>query len=183
MKWVNQQMMSSLARQGMRAQVCESPYVLGTLDAGLDPGYVYSFWRGIAVSAALRVGWDGPFPAFVAVDVLADAVLENAFSSDPQPVIRPVSSNGLRNADVAPYLGCTILPWKEFRATVSQNATVEQLQIIPPDLPELTVKSNLPAIFPPGYKMPPLPPSHELFRLYLTKMGLIRSERADAANL
>ncbi|MFN0106295.1 MAG: SDR family oxidoreductase [Bryobacteraceae bacterium] len=183
MKWVNQQMMASLARQGMRAQVCEAPYVLGSMDVGLDPGYVYSFWRGVAFSAALRVGWDGPLPAFVAVDVLRDAVLGNAFSRDPLPVIRPVSSNDLRNADVAAHLRCTILPWQEFQERISQHATMEQLRIIPPDFPELVSKGNLPAIFPPGYRMPPLPRPDELFKLYLTKIGLIRGERAGAAPL
>ncbi|MDX2181732.1 MAG: SDR family oxidoreductase [Bryobacteraceae bacterium] len=181
MKWVNQRMMASLARQGMRAQVCEAPYVLGSMDVGLDPGYVYSFWRGVAFSAALGVGWDGPLPAFVAVNVLVDAVLENAFSSHPLPVIRPVSSNDLRNADVAAHLDCTTLPWLEFQARISEHATAEQLRIMPPDFPELVGKGNLPAIFPPGYKVPLHPRPDELFKLYLTKIGLIRGESAVAA--
>jgi nucleoside-diphosphate-sugar epimerase len=183
MKWVNQQMMGSLARQGMRAQVCESPYVLGSLDAGVDPGYVYSFWRGIAFSVALGVCWDGPLPAFVAVDVLAGAVLENASSPDPLAVIRPVSSDDLRSADVVSYLSCTLLPWQEFQAVISRHATSEQLRILPPDLPELVIKGNLPPIFPPAYNMPPLRPSHELFRLYLTRLGLMQGECVGAASL
>lgn len=182
MKWVNQQMMSSLARQGMRAQICESPYVLGSRNVGLDPGYAYSFWRGIAICAASGVFWNGPFPAFVAVDVLVDAVLQNAFSRDPLTLIRPVSSNNLQNTDVAPYLSCTTLPWQDFQATISQHATMEQLRIIPPDLPEVVSKGNLPAIFPPGYKIPPFPSRHAVFRLYLTRMGLIGGESANAAH-
>ena len=182
MKWVNQQMMASLARQGMRAQVCESPYVLGSLDKSVDPGYVYSFWRAIAVSAALRLCWDGPLPAFVAVDVLVDAVLENAFSREPMPVIRPVTSSDLQNSDVAHYLSCKILPWHEFRAAIARHATTEQLRIMPADLPELVIKGNLPAIFPRGYKMPLLPPA-EIFRRYLAKLGLIGAEWADVPSL
>jgi nucleoside-diphosphate-sugar epimerase len=180
MKWVNQQMMASLARQGMRAQVCESPYVLGSTDIGLDPGYVYSFWRGIAVSAALRLCWDGPFPAFAAVDVLAEAILQNAWSRAPVPVIRPICSDGLRNADVAAYLSCAIVPWQEFRSRLAQYATEEQLRIMPHDLPELVEKGNLAPIFPPAFPMPQMPPGHELFKLYVTRLGLIQGELAGA---
>jgi hypothetical protein len=180
MKWVNQQMMYSLARQGMRAQVCESPYVLGSLTVGRDPGYVYSFWREVALAAALQVCWDGPFPAFAAVDVLADAVIANAFAPDPLPVIRPIAPYNLRNADVAPYLDCRVLPWPDFLSEVSRHATPEQLRMIPADRPELIRKTNLPAIYPPSCKVPEFPPSQELARLYLTRIGIIDESRRSA---
>ena len=173
MKWVNQQMMASAARAGMRAVVCEAPYVLGGTVVGKDPGYEYSFWREIGLGAALQLAWDGPFPHFAAVDVLADAVVKNMLSANPLEIIRPIAPYSLTNADVAPLLNCKVVPWNEFLAQVHKYADADQLRMIPNDMPQLVSKTNLPGIYPSGYDLGAFPPSQQLATLYLRNLNLI----------
>ena len=173
MKWVNQGILAGLARAGMRAITCEAPYILGSTTVGKDPGYAYSFWRGIRLGAVMQLTWDGGFPAFSPVDIFVDAAVTNALSANPLPVVRPLSPWPLRMADLAPLLNCRVVSWEEFLAEFRERATPSLMRIIPEDVPQLVEKTNLEPIYPAGYDIGRFPPARKLAELYLTQLNLL----------
>jgi thioester reductase-like protein len=180
-KWVNHGLVSSAARLGVRATLCEAPHVLGSTTVGRDPGAAYGFWRIIKLSVALRVAWDGEFPVFVPVDVLADAIVKNALSAQPISLLRPLAPWRFRIADLAPLLGCRMVSWKEFLAEVARHAGPDEMRMLPDDAPEAIEKTNVPAIYPSGYDLTRFPSSMRLGKLYLNKMGLASKPAAAGA--
>ena len=172
-KWVNQGMLASLARAGLRAVTCEAPYILGSTTVGKDPGFVYSFWRGIRLGAVMQLAWDGGFPAFSPVDIFVDAAVTNALSANPLPVVRPISPWPLRMADLAPLLNCRVVSWRDFVEEVRKQAPASLLRIIPDDVPELVEKTNLEPIYPAGYDLARFPPASKLAQLYLSQLNLL----------
>ena len=180
-KWVNQGILAGLAQAGMRAVTCEAPYILGSTTVGKDPGYVYSFWRGIRLGAVMQLTWDGGFPAFSPVDIFVDAAVTNALGANPLPVVRPISPWPLRMADLAPLLNCRVVSWEEFLAEVRERATPPLMRIIPDDVPQLVEKTNLEPIYPAGYDIGRFPPPRKLAELYLTRLNLLSTSwRAHA---
>jgi thioester reductase-like protein/pyrroloquinoline quinone (PQQ) biosynthesis protein C len=173
MKWINQTIMRRMSEHGLRAIVCEAPYVLGSTRVGRDPGFHYSFWRGLRIGAALQLAWDGALPDFAPVDVLADAVVVNALSPKPQPVIRPVLAERQRMSDFAPLLRCKVVSWDQFIEAVSGYANPQQLRLLPRDVPAMIERTNLPAMYPHGFDLGRFPPPRQLAELYLRKLNLI----------
>jgi nucleoside-diphosphate-sugar epimerase len=173
MKWANQAIIHGLQRQGMRAQVCEAPYVLGSTSVGKDPGSHYTFWRVMTMGKMFRYTYDGDFPDVAPVDYLVDATVQNALSQSPIPTVRPCYPQRLTTTELAPLLGCKVLAWEALYKELEKYATPAQLRLIPKDMLKLIEKSNLDPIYPPGYDLSGLPPALELARFYLQRQNLL----------
>ena len=173
MKWVNQQMLAHLHRAGMRAIVCEAPYILGSTTVGRDPGFVYSFWRGISMAAVLQIAWDGDFPDFSPVDFFVDATVENALDANPKPILRPVAPWRVKMRELAPMLNCRIVSWEEFLSEVKKYANSSDLRMVPEDGPDVISKTAVEPIYPYGIDLTRLPKPRVLAELYLDKLNLL----------
>src|SRR5262249_48548832 len=172
MKWVNQNLLRGLAEEGLRTQVCEAPYILGSTAAGRDRGYVYVFWRILTLANQFGLAWDGDFLDFVPVDVLVEAMVRNSLAETPLPVIRPLHPERLRIAEIAPLLGCKVVSWDEFYDAVKRFATPKQLEKLPVNLPDLIRKAALSPIYPPGLDPQRIAPAYDLMRFYFQRMNL-----------
>ena len=173
MKWVNQNLVSGLYERGMRAQVIEAPYVLGSTTKGRDPGYHYTFWRVIAIGKALKLAPEGEMPAISPVDLLVDAMILNAFAKDPLPLIRPIYPRHTMVEELAELLGCRVVGYEEGMDKLTNYATPSQLRMFPPDGLKMIASGNKQWIYPPGFDMSKIPPFFELAKFYLEKMKLL----------
>lgn len=172
MKWVNQGLLASLVKSGLRITICESPYILGSTSVGKDPGFHYSFWRGTSVAKNLKLIWDGQGPNFVPVDILANALVENMLSFHPLSLLRPCNPNFYYNEILAPLLGCELVSWNDFFANVCQLPRENIRSLIPEDLPQLIEKANLDPIFHEGFDTGTFPPTEQLMEFYLSQLSL-----------
>jgi hypothetical protein len=170
MKWVNQAIIQQLHAKGMRAQVCEAPYVLGSTSVGKDPSQHYTLWRLITMMKAVKFTM-GVVPDVAPVDYLTDATVINAFLDDPLPVIRPTYPVPLGIEEFASLLGCEVLPWEEGMERLRAYATPAQLRLAPE--PAIIEKTNLEPIYPPGYDWTGGPSGIELARFYLRQQNLL----------
>ena len=76
-------------------------------------------------------------------------------------------------SDYAHLLRYRTLPWEEFYRQLKRNATADQLQQFPPDMPEIIQKTNLPPLYPHGLGPEDFPDVDRLIRLYLAKLAFI----------
>jgi thioester reductase-like protein len=172
MKWVNQSILTQLARRGLPMTVCEAPYVLGSQTVGLDRGLRYTFWRAAAVARALGVLWEGPGMNFAPVDLVVDTVIDNAHRSEPLALVRPRIPEGYTMRSIAGLIGCKVVRWDEFHRVVSSIPLEAVRRIFPPDLPEILAKTNFDPIFPTERLANSLPSPADLMKLYLARLDL-----------
>jgi pyrroloquinoline quinone (PQQ) biosynthesis protein C len=173
MKWVNQHMIASLQRAGMRAVICEAPYILGSTTVGRDPGFVYSWWRGISMAAVMQIAWDGEFPDFSPVDFFVETTVENALAANPKPILRPMAPWRVKMSELAPLLNCKLVSWDEFYSAVKRYANADQLRMVPDDGPDIVSKTRVEPIYPAGIDVTRLPKPRVLAELYLDKLNLL----------
>ncbi|ELR97576.1 SDR family oxidoreductase [Gloeocapsa sp. PCC 73106] len=173
MKWVNQGLLASLVKSGLRITICESPYILGSTSVGKDPGLHYSFWRLAKVITNLKLMWDGQGCNFVPVDILVNALVENMLSFHPLSLLRPCNLNFYNNEIVVHLLGCKLVSWSEFFASVRQIPRKKIRNLIPEDLPQIIEKTNLDAIFHEGFDPDTFPPTEQLMKSYLNQLSLL----------
>ena len=116
MKWIVKHLTDALQVQGVDAFVYMSPFVLGgPLSSYKDPGLHYSFWQMVKFAVDVRCIWgatDILIPV-IAADDLAQAIIENAFSSNPMVWNYPALK--VTGPDLAEALGLEIETWKNFR--------------------------------------------------------------------
>lgn len=170
-KWVNHALITSAASAGMPAILCEAPHVFGSTTVGRDPAMQYGFWKILKLATMLRLSWDGVFPDFAPVDVLVDAMVDNALGAHPLPMIRPLAPWRIRTADMAPLAGCRVVTWEAFLAEVTKFASPGEMQILA-DAPEIIEQTNTQPVYPPGYDLSRFPEPQVLAELYLRQLEL-----------
>lgn len=121
MKWTLKHVGLHLRKAGAPVFTYQAPFVLGGQHTGFrDPGMQYSFWH--MMWYALQTGqiWDaGQRVPVVAADVLARAVVTNMCADNPQDVVYPVTP--VTTAEVAERFGLEMVPWPEFRRTLTRR--------------------------------------------------------------
>ena len=112
-KWVNSYIYRQAAEQGIEACVYKPPYIVGSTQLGIDPGYHYSYWRMIIELMRIGTVWEGEFFQVIPVDVLTQVLLRNAFSDQPVthlvPTLPTVSTD-----EIADILGCQRVSFDDF---------------------------------------------------------------------
>jgi nucleoside-diphosphate-sugar epimerase len=174
MKWVNAQLLISLAAQGMPVTLCDTHYVLGSTTLGLDPGRTYSLWRVLELTKALGVIWDGAGMNYVPVDVLVGSVTANSLAASPLTRMLPRNVEAYRTSLWAAGLGIDVVPWKLFVAEVQERASRVMGSLFSSDIDRLVGIVNRPeAVFPPDWSFS-WPTNEDLFDLYFSRIGFRR---------
>ena len=151
MKWVNGELLRWLGREGvLPVTLCESPYVLGATDVGLDPGLHYSWWRVVEIAKSIGVIWRGPGMNYLPVDVLADVLTVNAMSDTPMPSVVPCNTESYSNELLAALLGLDVVDWDDF--------TAEAHRLIPNRHLGTLLSSNIDSLIRIANRTPPLLP-------------------------
>lgn len=153
MKWINGQMLSWLARDGVASvTLVESPYVLGSTTVGKDPGRVYSFWRAIELANSVGALWDGPGMNYAPVDVLAGVLADNALGDQTMNHLVPSNPIPYGNDVIASALGLDLVPWTEFKAIVdSKIPAAKTASLLGSDVNDLIRRSNAPSLMPASF--------------------------------
>lgn len=166
MKWVNQKMLASLISNGLPITVCEAPYILGSTSIGKDPGLHYSFWRLLRTAKNLEIIWDGNGVDFVPVDILTNTLVENAFSLEPLPLIRPCYPTRYSNKILAILLGCQLVSWEKFYTNICNIPQKSIRRMICVDAPKLIEKTRKIPIYEPEFQPNAFPSVEHLMTLY-----------------
>ncbi len=174
MKWVNAELLLSLAAQGFPVTLCDTHYVLGSTVEGVDPGRTYSLWRVLELAKTLDVMWDGPGMNYVPVDVLVGSVTANCLAPAPLARILPRNVEPYRTSVWAAGMGVEVVPLQDFMAEVHLRAPRVVDSLLSTDVNDLVDTINAPeAVFPESYSFSW--PSHEaLFDLYFRKIAFQR---------
>lgn len=121
MKWTLKHLGLHLRKAGAPVFTYQAPFVLGGQHTDFrDPGMQYSFWH--MMWYALQTGqiWDGGQRVPVAAaDVVARAVVTNMCADNPQDIVYPVTP--VTTAEVAERFGLEMVPWPEFRRTLTRR--------------------------------------------------------------
>ena len=171
MKWVNAELLLSLAAQGFPVTLCDTHYVLGSSVEGVDPGRTYSLWRVLELAKTLGVMWEGPGMNYVPVDVLVGSVTANCLAPTPLARILPRNVQPYRTSVWADGLGTEVVPLEDFMTEVRLRAPRVVDSLLSSDVNDLVDTINRPEpVFPESYSF--AWPTHEaLFDLYFSKLG------------
>ena len=112
-KWVNSHIYHQAAEQGIEACVYKPPYIVGSTQLGIDPGYHYSYWRMIIELMRIGTVWEGEFFQVIPVDVLTQILVRNAFSEQPRRLTVP-SLPTVSTDEIADLLGCKRVSFDDF---------------------------------------------------------------------
>ncbi|MGY1984090.1 SDR family oxidoreductase [Nocardia gipuzkoensis] len=154
MKWVNGALLRWLAcSDTFSVTLCESPYVLGATDVGLDPGRLYSWWRIIEIARSAGLIWDGPGMNYAPVDFLVDVLALNASSKSPLWHILPCNPIPYHNELLAELLDLELVDWDQFMDAVSRKISVRHAHsVLSSNIDQLVRLVNEPgAVLPNGY--------------------------------
>jgi nucleoside-diphosphate-sugar epimerase len=154
MKWVNGQLLRWLAHgDTFSVTLCESSYVMGATDVGLDPGRLYSWWRIIEIARSVGLIWDGPGVIYVPVDVLVDVLTLNALANSPLTHLLPCNPFPYHHELIAELLDLGLVDWPHFVDAVSRRISVRHARsVMSTNLMELIQRVNEPgAVLPDGY--------------------------------
>lgn len=183
MKWVNGQLLRWLARDDtFSVTLCESPYVLGATDVGLDPGRHYSWWRIIEIARSVGLIWQGPGMNYVPVDVLVDVLTQNASADSPMHRVLPCNPDPYSNELIAELLGVDVVHWSEFMGAVSERISVRHARtVLSANIDELVRIVNAPgALLPVGYDTSWCD-NRRLYAMYLKNIAFRDVRRTVAA--
>ncbi|MBB6567707.1 SDR family oxidoreductase [Kribbella sandramycini] len=170
MKWVNGRILQHLSSE-LPLTLCESPYVLGATDVGLDPGLTYSWWRVIEIARSLGLIWDGPGMGYVPVDVLVDCLVVNALQAMPQSRLLPRNPVPYRNGLLAELLDAELVSWEEFLAEAERRIPVRRIGSALSENPNRLVEIvNEPSVVMPEVCWSPELDNRRLLELYLSKV-------------
>lgn len=154
MKWVNGTLLRWLAKDGLLpVTLVEAPYVLGATDVARDPAQHYSWWRIIEVARSIGLLWDGPGMCYIPVDVLVDALTENALREAPLPRLLPRNPVPYHNDLLAELLRVELTSWDEFLAEATRQVSARRVNTLLSSNFDALVRivNKPPTIFPPGY--------------------------------
>jgi len=154
MKWVNATVLRWLARDHLLpVTLCDAPTVLGATDFGVDPGKIYSWWRGVEIARSLGLFWKGAGMCYVPVDILADALAVNALADRPLSYLLPRNPVPYDNELIADLLDLRLVDWPEFVAEASrQVSSIRVAPLVSADAVALVqIINEPPAVMPPGY--------------------------------
>lgn len=112
-KWINSHIYREAAEQGVQACVYKPPYIVGSTELGIDPGYHYSYWRMIIELMRIRTVWEGEFFQVIPVDVLSEILIRNAFSAAPEREIIPTLPT-ICTDEITDILGCDVVSFDRF---------------------------------------------------------------------
>lgn len=172
MKWVNQNILANLASSGLRITICEAPYILGSTSIGKDPGLHYSYWRIAQVVKSLKMIWDGEGSNFVPVDILVNALVDNALNSSPLLLLRPCNPLRYQCQLLAPLLECEVVSWDEFYTNVCKTMSRSFRRMICADLPQLIQKTNTVPIYQNGFDANTFPSNFKLMSQYIRNLQM-----------
>ncbi|MEM8732075.1 MAG: SDR family oxidoreductase [Pseudomonadota bacterium] len=152
MKWVNAQLTQWLgAVEGLPVTLVETPYVLGSTRVGKDPGRHYSWWRIIEVARAIGYVWDGPGMNYCPVDILVEALLQNALGEAPMTQMLPCNPHAFDMELIADLLGLQIVSYDRFMAETEARVSPRRYrQVLSSNFDELVRRTNRPARLPEG---------------------------------
>ena len=129
MKWVNVNLFRSAFENDIQGAVYLPPYILGSTGTGVDPGYVYSFWRIVVWLMELKKIWDGEFFQVIPVDILCDIILHNSLKNEPCKEIIPTLPT-IQTSKIANILNCEVVSWEEcFQEALNDVQSSEKILI------------------------------------------------------
>lgn len=171
MKWVNGQLIRWLWRDRvLSCTLCETPYVFGSTQIGLDPGLHYSWWRIVEIAKSIGLLWNGQGMNYVPVDILVDTLVTNAMLAQPLPHVLPCNPQPYDNQMLAALLDLRLVDWDDFAAEAARTISPLRLKtVLCENIRELVHLSNQAAVFP--EKSDPSWCNHEqLYSLYLSHL-------------
>jgi nucleoside-diphosphate-sugar epimerase len=114
MKWVNTEIIRQAAtRFGFAATAYHAPYVVGSTESNRDPMLAYSFWKLAVECARANLIWDGHYLQFIPVNLLCDVIAKQAECANQMIELVP-SLEALQTREIAPLLGCQVIPAQRF---------------------------------------------------------------------
>ena len=119
-KWINSYIYREAARHGIQASVYKPPYIVGSTELGIDPGYHYSYWRMIIELMRIRTVWEGEFFQVIPVDILSRVIIANAFSGEPKSEMVPTLPT-ICTDEIADILGCEVVGFDRFMNRAEQG--------------------------------------------------------------